>query len=256
MLKHKIKISPSNFDQSINLYLNTNTSLSGLSEDIENLVTDKSDENINNGVDGEAVRFQPVTGTSYTMTAFFYRNSTSSYVSNVAPNEFTSGDITSQSFLKSFYIIEVYDTPLENTQKLLYNGYLNGFNFRGYSSSGYVWNNTYEYVDIHIPNSLLAAQTGTSIVFYLKIAFYSAKTGIVYPFNKTQTPLSEQQQYHAITANTLTMYYQMPVLFTFYENINTNYVNVVNENTDSLPIQDQTFPIGNTFTVDGDYITN
>jgi len=253
MLKHTIKIPSNNQDSNVKLFFESKNNLAGLSEDITNLITDQTDGSINTGSDGEKLRFTP--SLNYAMTAYFYKTATLSYVTNVAPNEFTSGDITSDSFKNSFYIYKIFDSPEENNQNLLHTGYINGFNFVNGYTSLYNWDtNNFEYGDIHIPNSFLVSLTGDTFFAYMKLNFYSAKSGVVYPFSGITASNTESDLYNKMTFIVSTKRYTVST-FIFKEVKNTAYVNQVNDSVDSLSLEKPTFPSGTTFTTDGNYVT-
>lgn len=253
MLKQKIKLLPTKVDSSISIRFQSEYMLGGLSEDIENLVTAQTTESINDTTDAENLRFMP--SITYSLSNMFYKTISSSYVSNVAPNEFASSATTTTAFLSSFYIYKIFDSTIENKQNLLFTGYLNGFNFIGYSSSGYVWNNSFEYADIHIPNSYISSLTGNTFNLYMKMHFYSAKSSHIYPFATGTTTNSEASLYNKLTFNLSTKKYTVTTPFTFYEITNPSYVNLINDSVDSVSIDKPVYPSGNTFTIDGSYIT-
>jgi len=252
MLRQKIKISPNGTDANVNILFKSKYNLGGLSEDVEKLVTDKTSENINDTVDGENLRFTPLT--TYSLAVYFYNTGTTTYQTNVAPNEFASSAITSTAFLNSFYVYKIFDSQFENDQNLLYTGYLNGYDFNGYSSGAYSWNNDVEYADIHIPNSFISELTGNTFNLYMKINFYSAKSGKVYPFSGVTTTNTESDLYNKLTFTATTKQYKVST-FTFKEIKNITYANLVNDSVDSLSIEKQAYPSGNTFTTGGIYET-
>lgn len=253
MLKQKIRISTDNTDANLSIYFQSSNNLGGLSEDIDNLVTDQTNASINDTSDGEKNRFTPLPSSNYNLTALFYKINTATYVSNVAPNEFAASAVTSSSFLNSFYVYKIFDTPFENTQQLIHTGYLNGFNFNGYSSAAYKWNNSFEYADIHVPNSFLSTITGNTFNLYMKLNFYSANSGHVYPFSGITTTHIETDLYNTLTFTASTRYYIVSP-FTFKEIKQSAYVDIINESVQSVNIEKPIFPTGNTFTIDGTYI--
>lgn len=254
MLKQKLKISTTNSDANLNIYFQSSNNLAGLSEAIDNLVTNQTDSSINDTTDQESIRFQPPANSNYNLTAFFYSTGSTSYVTNVAPNEFASTAVTSNSFLNSFYVYKIYDTTIENTQNLIYTGYLNGFNFNGYSSAAYIWSNVFEYADIRVPNYFLDVLTGNTFNLYMKLNFYSANSGLVYPFSGITTINTEADLYNKLTFTASTRLYSVSP-FTFREIKSSPYVDVINDSVQSLEITKPTYPTGTTFTNTGIYIT-
>jgi hypothetical protein len=190
MLIQKIEISKNSEDSNINIFLESKYNLGGLSEDIGNLITNKSEGSINVGTDGENLRFLPLSG--YALKVFFLTN-------NIYQTIVPIGDTSSDAFKNSFYIYQIFDTPFEDNQKLLYTGYLNGFNFNGIDSSQYSWASSFEYADIHIPNSFLTSQTGNTFYGYMKLFFYNASQGNVIPFDAAGITNTEADLYNKMT---------------------------------------------------------
>lgn len=254
MLKQKFKISSTNSDANLNIFFTSSNNLGGLSEEIDNLVTDQTNTSINGTSDEENIRFQPA-NSNYNLTAYFYNTTTLTYVTNVAPNEFAPSAVTSSNFLNSFYVYKIYDTPSENTQNLIYTGYLNGFNFNGYSSAAYKWTEAFEYSDIHVPISYISGLSADTFSLYMKLNFYSANSGHVYPFSGTTTNSNKEiDLYNVVTFTGSTKMYNVSTL-TFKEIKQSAYVDIINESVESLNIDKPVFPTGNTFTTGGQYIT-
>lgn len=255
MLKQKVKLSTTGDDTNILIDFTSEYKLGGMSEDIEKLIEEQTALSINSSDDGEKTRFMP--SASASMVVNFYSNLFSTYLPNVAPNEFTSLDVKTLSFINSFYAYSIFDSTNENVQILLHSGYINGSNFNGYSSV-YGWNTKLEYSDIHIPNSFLATLTTSTFSAYMKVSFYSGKSAKVYPFSKanpvTTSPFSESSIYCQLTFDVNTKKYAISTPFTFYEITNPTYVSVVNQSVESIAVEKPTYPTGNTFTLDGKYI--
>lgn len=256
MLKQKIKISTVGDDAIVNIGFKSVYNLGGLSQDIENLVSYETDSSVNSVVDEEKRRFSP--NKNYTIGMEFYSTGTTNYVTNVAPNEFTTGDTLSSQFTNSFYVYKVYDSPFQNTQNLLHTGYINGFSFAGNNVSIYPWTGSSEYTDIHLPISFLDSITATTFNLYMKMNFYSAKSGKVYPFSGITTTNTENDLYNKLTFTGSTKKYSTPPLsnFTFKEITNPEYVALVNDSISSISLEKPTYPSGNTFTTDGVYLVN
>lgn len=253
MLRQKIQISQVQADSNVTIHFNSNYNLSGLSEDIDNLVTAKTTDSINETSDEEKVRFIP--STSYTLTASFYNATSHTYVNNVAPNEFALTAQTTVAFLTSFYVYKVFDSTNENSQNLIHTGYLNGYNFNGFSNSSYSWTTFFEYSDIHIPISYLDTITASTFNLYLRLYFYSAKSGHVYPFSGLTNTSQESNLYNVLTFNKSTLRYSVTTPYSFKEIVNVTYSNIVNDSVDSLAIGKPNYPSGNTFTTQGIYTT-
>lgn len=252
MLRQKIEISKNNIDANVNIYFQSSNNLGGLSQDIDNLVTDQTGQSINDTNDGEKLRFLPQA--NYTLVANFYNHTSNTYVINVAPSEFSGASVVTAAFQTSFYAYKIFDSVNENTQNLLYSGYLNGFNFNGITSS-YAWNKNFEFGDIHIPYWYVNSVTGNTFDLYMRLHFYSAKSGKVYPFSGVTSFHTEADIYNKITFTISTKMYSVTTPFTFKEITNSTYVSLINDSVDSLGIQKPVVPTGTTFTNTGTYVT-
>lgn len=253
MLKYKIQISPTGVDQNIPVNFKNETHLSGLSDDILNLVTDQTQLAINPSQDGEKRRFTPLTSTNIT---FDFWNG-SSYVGNISPIDFTSiTATTTDAYTNSFYVCQVFDSAVGDKQNLLHNSYLNGFQFSlSTLVSTYIWSNLYEYADIHIPKYYLDTLTANTFQLYFKFLFYSGKTGKVHPFFTGTTVNTENDIYLRVDFNHLTRTYTLNNSLVFSEFTNTDYIDVVNANVSSVNIQKPVYPTGTTFTTSGQYVS-
>lgn len=251
MLKYKIQISPTGSDLTVPVGFKNEVHLSGLSQDIENLVTNQTQLAINPEQDGEKRRFVPTS--SSILTANFWNGS--SYVSNVSPLDFPSVTaVTTDAYINSFYVCQFYDTTNEYVQTLHHTGYINGFQFTNGITSQYSWNNMYEYSDIHLPKYFLDTITANTFSMYFKLNFYSAATGKVHPFHHVNPVNSESDIYFQMSFNLTGRTYTMGNS-SFYEFTNPAYVAQVNSNIESTNILKANYPSGNTFTVTGQYIT-
>lgn len=251
MLKYKIQISSNGNDFTVPVSFKNETHLGDLSQDIDNLVTDQTQLAINPEQDGEKIRFVPTA--SSVLTAYFWNGS--SYVQNISPLDFPSVTaLTTNAYINSFYIYQLYDTTNEFKQTLYHTGYINGFQFTNGLTSHYSWNTTYEYSDIHLPKYFLDTLTANTFTMYMKLTFYSALTGKVHPFHHINPIVSESDMYLSLAFNLSGRTYTMNNS-SFYEFNNVDYVNKINSNIDSITLLKPAYPSGNTFTVAGQYIT-
>jgi hypothetical protein len=253
MLKYKIQISPTGVDQNIPVNIKNETHLSGLSDDILNLVTDQTQLAINPTQDGEKRRFLPLNPVNIN---FMFWNG-SSYVNNISPIDFPSiTATTTEAYTNSFYVCQVFDSAVEDKQNLLHNGYLNGFQFSlSTLSSNYAWSNNYEYADIHIPKYFLDTLTANTFQLYMKFLFYSGKTGKLHPFFTGTTVSAEKDIYLRAIFDHTTRTYVLSNGLVFSEFTNSDYVDTVNANVASVNIQKPVYPTGTTFTTDGQYVS-
>src|SRR5579859_7118728 len=194
MLKYKVP-QPIVAGGTINLQIGLKNAphLSGLSDNIDNLVTDQTQLAINPEQDGEKRRFLP---TPSTTVSFYFWNG-SSYVNALSPLDFNGvSALTTTAYLSSFYVLQVFDSPNEDNQTLYHSSYINGIQFNFSLISTYTINNTFEYGDINIPKYFLDTITGDTFTMYFKWNFYSGKSGKIIPFyNATTLFVGESDMY-------------------------------------------------------------
>ena len=93
----------------------------------------------------------------------------------------------------------------------------------------------------------------------MKLNFYSAKSGKVYPFfNLANNAITtEEKMYFKLLLNQTTMEYsfvQSGATITAREIVNPSYFNLINSTVQSVPLEIPVYPTGNTFTENGIYI--
>lgn len=251
MLKYSLQISSVGKDLNLNLGLKNKIGFSGFDNDTENLIFDQTNENINDVADGEKTRFMPSTGR--TITFSFWSGST--FVNKISPLEFNNSYIGSSQIINSFYVCQIYDSPIQDKQLLLHTSYINGYTFSNTLNSVYNWSKINEYCDIHILNSFLDNLTATTVNLYFKFSFYSGKSGKVFPFyNLSSTSIAEDKLYYVSNFNLSTKIYNLTTNFSLREVTNNQYVTLINDSVTSNNIEKPVYMSGTTFTTTGQYI--
>ncbi len=247
----RIKIPQSENAVILNVNLKTESNLSGLYDDITNLVTDQTKAAINPSTDLEKRRF--TTTTTNNINFLFWNGS--SYVQLISPTDFTtSSDMVNDNYVASFYLGQIFTEPRDDRSTLLHNSYINGFQITSSLSSLYTYSNSNEYSDIHLPVSFLNSLTADTFYLYFKYSFYSAKSGKMHLFYNNSTLLvKEEDMYIKVLFNKKTYTYSM-VNMSFKEITNTDYTNSINDGIDNVATSKPVYPEGTIFTTDGDYI--
>jgi hypothetical protein len=252
-MKFKIQISTN--DKEINIPIISRTNPLGYDDNIQNIVDAETDNSINTVTDEEIRRIK--IGRPYAFNFKFWNGFT--YVTFLAPSEFNpTTDINTTPVINSFFIVQVYDSYLEETQTKRHTGYYNGYDF-GVSTlvSSYYIDNTAEFSDLYLPKWYLDTMSGNTTL-YVKFLFYSGKSGKFYPFyNGDSSATDQRKMFHTITVNPSAMTYTYTGISTTInsnELLNTAYNTLVNNTVPSFPIQKTTYPSGTTFTSSGTYV--
>lgn len=260
----KFTIIKSSNDKKLVIPFGGVNNLLGYDDDMERLVSNETDNSINNETDLEVRRFKSLSN-DFDMLFYFwngvlYQNPSSQ--TSLAPLDFAANglDEKSNEVRNSFYVIQIFDSFDEDTQTKLHTGYFNGYDYilRSPSSglsTNYVIDNDSEFLSLYIQNNFLEGKSGL-VTLYAKFYFYSAQSSKFYPFSYIQTPTTVQDIYIPITfdLNTYTYTYPTSSIISFYEITNPAYATLVNDTVDSIPVQQTKYPSGNTFTSDGIYI--
>jgi hypothetical protein len=259
-MKLKLKLSSNN--KKIIIPIGGSDDLLGYDDNIATLVNDNANNSVNASSDLEVKRFNSTITTNQLLTYYFWDGT--NFITTLPPSEFSANGLTSMSneVRNSFYVMQVFDTYVESIQKKLHTGYLNGYDFINRSinqsalNSTYLVNNDTEFLDIYISNDFLNNINQSTVDVYVKMFFYSAQSGKFYPFTYTHPSvlIDEKGLYLKIILNLTTFKYSINPI-DFYEIINSQYSQSINNSALSIPIQKPTYPLGNTFTETGNYDT-
>jgi hypothetical protein len=262
LLKQKIRFLP-NKDQNIQFVLKEDTKSNGLQQDIDNLIAEETGLSINDVEDGEKFRYLP--DSTETLKAYFYSGGT--YDTSYENAGFTSGETSSRNevILRSFYIMQVYDSVSTENQTLLHTGYFNGYNFIRIDdqTTVYAYDSEDEFSYLYLPQWYIDSLSGQTTTLYGKISFYNAKTGKLQLFSHATQGFPASYKEPTVDAD---LYFDLdldPINFSYdggtiyaYEIQNTEYTNKINRTISSFDNKKPTYPTGNTFINTGRYIEN
>jgi len=260
LIKEKI-LFKSRQTQNIKFFLTADNSFGGLQENINDFVEEETGLSINNSEDAETYRYSPIGNIS--LNASFYSGGT--YDDTYVQAGFTTGETSTRNevVLRSFFLLQVYDSTSPENQTLLHSGYFNGFDFLPLNTGNttYSYNNDEEFADLYLPNFYIDTLTATTTM-YGKLSFYNAKTGkldlfSIYSASTSNPPLPETDGdlYFEISLSADTFAYDVDTIYA-YEIANDDYVDKINNTLTSFTNQKPTYPTGNTFLNTGRYIEN
>jgi hypothetical protein len=234
-------------------------------EDIDNLTQFTVLDLVNPVIDGEVRRFKlvPAPTNDVLLQFFFYNVTASTYQATFTAAGFTADEIfnNNNNLLNSFFILDFYDTADLNSQTKIFTTYLTKI-LQPYhiSLSTYtpeyligtlISNQLYRW---YVPLSYINAQTGSTVIGYVKFSFYNAKTGNITPFyNQDNESLTTPERIFFKAQLDLTnMTWKM--LTTVYSYIkakeianNNLYINKVNNTVGNMDNLQQNPPSGNTY---------
>ena len=242
--------------------LGSNENFIEYGEDIDNLTQFTALDLVNPVIDGEVRRFKLVpTPTNDVLLQFqFYSPITTTYLNSFLFAGFTGDEIVNNAdnILNSFFILDFYDTADLNSQTKIFTTYLTkllvpvgGIYYSQYTIGANTNNQLYRW---YVPLSYINAQTGSTVIGYVKFSFYNAKTGNITPFyNQDNESLTTPERIFFKAQLDLTnMTWKM--LTTVYSYIkakeianNPLYVDKVNSTVDNMDNLQQNPPSGNTY---------
>ncbi len=261
LIRKKIKFIPT-VDQNIEFVLSENVNLSGFQDDIDNFVAEETGLSINDVEDKETFRYLP--DATMTMKIYFY--SGTSYSVDYTYAGFTTGETSQRDevILRSFYLMQVYDSTSTENQTLLHTGYYNGFNFIQENDVDAIYyfylEDEDEFTNLYIPQWFIESMTGDTVDLYCKLSFYNAKTGELQLFSQAHgllgsfiKPTTDEDMYTTITLSASTFQYDPSAMYA-HELKNTDFVDKVNNTVDSFDNLKPTYPTGDTFLNSGEYV--
>lgn len=248
MLREKIRYDGTN--KSIKINLTSGNDFTGEQDSINNFILGESNTKINTPSDGEKTRYLPSSPLS--LSFYFYDSYQPSYLlQGFSLSEITNKD---QSVLKSFYVIQIFDSKNSENQTLLHTGYFNGnvWNISGITSIYNNLNDEFEFTNIYLPNNFIENTTGDTL--YCLFYFYNSKSGSFIPFfnNTLSANTTTDRVYFDILINRSNNSYTMNSVVA-YENNNANYKSKINNRVGSQPNEKPTYPTGDYFRNTGDY---
>lgn len=262
LIKEKIKFIP-NQSQNIQIPFSENVDFLGIEDDINDFIAEETGLSINEVDDAETFRYLPENLTN-SLDVYFIDGGSYGDTPTYEAAGFTSDEISSRDevILRSFYLIQVYDSTVAQNQTLLSTGYYNGFNFlrENDSSTLYNYNSDDEFSNIYIPQWFIEAISGVTTI-YGKLSFYNAKKGELQLFSHSNSsgsyvqPTTDDDGYFEINLNPDNYSYTVDTIYGF-ELGNADYVEKINKSLDSFDNEKPTYPSGNTFLNTGKYVIN
>lgn len=261
LIKEKVKHKGE--DIHLPLRLTANSNLNGLQQAVNDFIEDETGLSINPVTDIDTFRYLPENTDEY---KFYFYSGVSWYNSYEAAG-FTTGETASRSEVvaRSFFLVQLYNVFETENQRLLHNGYYNGFNFLADEFEGnstqpdYSLSDFTEFTNFYIPNDFITSLSGVTTTVYGKLSFYNAKTGklqLFYPTGGTYTdpPTGDTGLYVEYQVNPTGKTYTMTAVTGFKEFIPSDYTDKINNTIDSFNNQKPSYPTGNTFLNTGQYI--
>ena len=245
-------------DLTLDFPVSTDEQLNGLQQPVDEFVSSETGLSINPVDSKDTFRYSPIVDID--LEAWFFSGVT--YDTTYEAAGFDTDDIvfSDEVILRSFYLLQVFDTTKTSNQTLLHSGYFTGYNFLPISGSGstiYQYGNATEFSDLYIPNWYVDTLTGATTL-YGKLSFYNSKTGELQLFSQTSgsyvIPTGDTDMYFEISLSGDSFAYELPngVIYS-YELQNADYTEKINNTLDSFDNQKPTYPTGDTFINTGKY---
>lgn len=226
---------------------------------INDFIEDSTGLSINPADDGELYRFKG--DSSLLFNVKFHNTTTDVFDYDIRYAGFTDDELNKfdSVILKSFYIVELFNSVKYENQNRLHIGYYSGLNFNNNTTSKELSkydldNNNNEFSFYYIGNNKIL--DGLEIV-YVRYSFYNAKTGKIHVFyNEDKTLLTtEDKMYFSIALNKPNKKYNTSGEHNLIEFNDDTYANRISNTIDNLPKEKNMFPDGNIFN-NGEYFDN
>ena len=264
IIKNVIKYNGS--DVNVKFSLSASDNLLGKQQQIDVLTSLTTFDVANPILDGEKFRYgiTSQTGVLPTIRFDFFNYTTLTYQNTFIANGFNSNELnlTNSKVNNSFFIIDYYDSFDSLGQSKISTTYQTKIiNIRNdfvqiipiYTPTN---TNIGQFYYIYIPQDYLDSIDDDLVIGYLKYSFYNAKTGNVTVFyNEANISLTTQEKfYFKIRINKITRKWEF--LVSTYPNIigreirrdiNTNFVDKVNNTVDKVDDKAIIYPTGTTF---------
>jgi hypothetical protein len=225
-------------------------------EEIDNLTQFTVLDLVNPVIDGEVRRFKlnPIPNSYITLIFQFYNVIATTHQTLFTAAGFTADEINSNdlNILNSFFILDFYNTFDLNSQTKIFTTYLTKLNNLPIYTIGV--SNSNQLYPWYIPLSYINTQTGSTVIGYVKLSFYNAKTGKITSFyNQDNKDLTTPERiFFKVQLDLVNMTWKF--LTASYPTItakeianNPLYVDKVNSTVDSMDNLQQNPPSGNTY---------
>lgn len=238
-------------DQNITINISSKSDSNGLSDGLNNFIEKETGLSINPAEDREIVKYQSVSNIAYYFN--FYNTGTTLYNTTLLNAGFINNDLNSDAITKSYYVLQVYDSPKSEFQKLLHTGYYSGYLFSSGFSTIYNLTSDREINSFFLNELDLDELTGNTV--YVKFLFFNAKKGKQQLFKNTGSDPTEKIFYYNATIDRINKTFDMGVTINAIEFINYEYVNKINENVNVIPEEKPVYPTGGTALNENTYFT-
>jgi hypothetical protein len=171
--------------------ISSNRTFLGYQQEIDNLTQFVSLDLVNPAVDVEERRIKYLGNPIPIMLRLFFWNGEYGASPDFYRAGFSLSDIygNSDCMLNSLFIVDCYNSPDSNTQIKIFRTYLtklignDAYGNKIYTPTYYIGGTEINQLNyFYIPKWYLDAQTGTSVITYLKFTFYNAKNGTTASF--------------------------------------------------------------------------
>ena len=248
----------------LTISLSSNDNLIEYQQEIDRLTQFTTLDLVNPVTDGEKRRFKlnPNPTPDITLNFQFYSTITNTYLNSFLFAGFTGKEIAtgSDNLLNSFFILDFYDTFDINNQTKIFTTYLtkllvpvNGITYSQYSIGTSNNNQLYRW---YVPLSYIESQTGSTATGYMKLSFYSAKTGNITTFFNGDNINITTPEYMFFKTELDLINMTWKFLTPLYPAINAKeiannqlFINKANNTVENKDDLQQNPPSGNTFTI-------
>jgi hypothetical protein len=255
LIKETIKFTGN--DQSIKIPLSQDSNLNGLQDGVDDFIEEKTGLSINVSKDGETFKQNIVASRNF---KFSFKSGTS-FSPTLTRTAITNADLNnkSESVLRSFYVMQVYDNFDTKNQNLLHSSYYGGFIFMknktNVNNTNYSLNDTDEFTNLYIPNYYFDDITGNTTQLYARFYFYCAKDGKLHVFlNQENASLkTDQQIFFEINIDIPNNTYDFTEgsLLNIKESANSDYDDTINESINNQDNERPNYPSGTYFKING-----
>ena len=275
-IKETIKYSGSG--ATLQFSLGSGINLFDYQQQIDNITEETKEVLVNPIIDHEVRRFSYAYATAGATNLIFQFTPNGTYYTNsftyafFTPTEIAENDKKIQN---SFFILDFYNSPDDNTQSRIFTTYLTKI-LGNYDIVTTTKNKPYykmlpsiacQFYNWYIPKTYLDVQTGTTVTGYTRFSFYNAKKGTLALFyNKDNDGYSAiEKPYFKTELDLQNMTWKF-----IYDGANTNpslppdaiarqyastnpYSEKVNDTVDKFENLQQDYPAGDIFVDDGTY---
>lgn len=254
IIQEKIYLGKNATGATLTFGLSRNTDFTGYQQEIDSITEETKQELINPIQDFEISKFKYGDTTGL---RFYFLNSSNTTHSNTYINAgFSSTEIADKADVvrNSFYILDFYDTYINNIQTRIFTNYQTQIGTTPYFQ--FYGSQYYQMTHNNVPKWFLDEQYVDPIQIYVKFSFYNAKDGKLLLFynNSINDITNPENMYFKANLHPYTKTWNFLSSVNAYElNPNTEYVQRNNETFQNFENKKQNYPSGNLFKDDGTY---